>query len=93
MSKIGYSNSRKLKGNIERILEMVDGSLGDNTISGVFKDENINISSQFVREIRIGAVDASRKALSKKIASNAIKGVKPDKERIENIPNNGALEA
>ncbi len=93
MSKIGYSNSRKLKGNIERILEMVDGNLGDNTISGVFKDENIRISPQFVREIRIGVIDASRKALPKKTASKAIKGVKNDMEEIENTPNNGALEA
>ena len=79
MSKISFGNSFKLRGNINRTLEMIDGGLGDNAISGVFKDEKIEISPQFVREIRLGAQNASKKALPKKVAKKAIKGVYKDK--------------
>jgi len=89
MSKIGYSGSKKLKGNIERVLEM-SPELGDNAISGVFKDDGIEISPQFVREIRLGAVLLSKKALPKLSAKKAIAAVKKDK-KTSTIPSNGAL--
>jgi hypothetical protein len=76
--KINFSGQLKLSGNINRILEMSNGGLGDNAISGHFKDKKINVSPQFVREIRIGALEASKKALPKKVAKQAILAVNKD---------------
>ena len=80
-NKIGFSGKLKLSGNIDRILNMAGEGLGDNAISGHFQDNNINISPLFVREIRIGAHDASKKALPKKVEKKAIKAIKNDKKK------------
>jgi len=85
MSKtsIGISAGIKLRGNINRILEMVP-HMGDNAISGHFKDEHIEVSPQFVREIRLGVTELSRKALPEKKVKAAIKAVQKDKQQSNN---------
>ncbi|MDD5215971.1 MAG: hypothetical protein PHQ03_10595 [Methylococcales bacterium] len=84
MSKtsIGFSAGLKLHGNINRILEMTP-HLGDNAISGHFKDNGIDVSPQFVREIRLNVEAFSSKALPKKTMIAAIKAVQKDKEQFD----------
>ncbi|HCE1932522.1 hypothetical protein R7M92_20985 [Vibrio sp. Vb2880] len=79
MSKVGFSGGIKLHGNINRILEMSQGGMGDNAISGHFKDEGVNISPQFVRSIRTEVHEASKKAVTKASAKKAIKASQKDR--------------
>ena len=89
--KIGFSGKLKLTGNIDRILEMSSEGIGDNAISGHFIDNNIDISPQFVREVRIGAHNASKKALPKKEARKAINVIKRDLQKNNDVSDNGSL--
>ncbi len=79
MSKIGISKGIKLRGNVNRVLEMVEGGAGDNAIVGHFKDEGVDISPQFVRVIRTEIDEFTKKAVSKKSTKKAIKAIQTDK--------------
>ncbi len=79
-SKIGFSRGIKLKGNINRILEMVAGGMGDHAIAGHFKDEEVEITSQCVRIIRTEMSELTRKAVTKASTSQAIKAANHDKD-------------
>ncbi len=79
MKQLGICQGIKVRGNINRVLEMIEGGAGDNAISGHFKDEGVNISSQFVRGVRLEIDEFSRKAVSKKSTQKAIKAINGDK--------------
>ncbi len=86
-NKIGFSGGLKVHGNINRILEMCNGGLGDNLISAHFKDQGVDISVQFVRSIRTEITSFSSKAISKKSTSSAIKGVAKDRSDFDQNSN------
>jgi hypothetical protein len=79
MTKIGISAGIKLRGNVNRILEMVEGGAGDNAIVGHFKDEGVNISLQFVRCIRTEVEEFTKKAIPKKTTKKAIEAIEIDR--------------
>lgn len=72
-TKLGIAGSIKLTGNVNRINEMSEAGMGDNAISDHFKDQGVNVSPTFVREIRTSCKEASKKAVSKKSVKTAIK--------------------
>lgn len=71
--KLGMARSIKLTGNVNRIIEMSDAGMGDNAISGHFKDQKVDISPEFVRAIRTEVSEATKKGVSKKSVNIAIK--------------------
>jgi hypothetical protein len=79
MNKIGISAGIKLRGNVNRILEMVEGGAGDNAIVGHFKDEGVNISVQLVRCIRTEVEEFTKKAIPKKTTKKAIETIQIDR--------------
>jgi hypothetical protein len=70
--KIGIAGSIKLIGNVNRIIEMSDAGMGDNAISGHFKDQKVDISPEFVRAIRTEVSEATKKGVSKKSVNTVI---------------------
>jgi hypothetical protein len=80
MDKLGISKGIKVRANINRILEMVDGGAGDNAISGHFKDEGVAISPQFIKAIRTEIDEFTKKAISKSSTKRAIKVIQKDQE-------------
>ncbi|EMI7479067.1 hypothetical protein RNA47_002771 [Morganella morganii] len=80
MKSLGVSRGLKMHGNVNRILEMVEGGAGDNAISGHFKDEGVNISPEFVRSIRTEVEEFSKKAVPKKSTQTAIQAIQTDKQ-------------
>ncbi|MGZ5607484.1 MAG: hypothetical protein ACXWFI_05800 [Methylobacter sp.] len=76
---IGIRNGITLHGNVNRILEMAQGGMGDNAISGHFLDHGVKISPQTVRAIRTEAQELAKKPISKKSTQNAIKATQANK--------------
>lgn len=62
----------KTAGNIDRITELSDAGFGHHAISGIFKDDGINISPEFVFEIQNGAEELSKKGLPKAVCKKLI---------------------
>lgn len=79
MKKLGVSRGIKLRANVNRILEMVEGGAGDNAIVGHFKDEGVNISNVLVRSIRTEVDEFTRVAIPKKSTKRAMEAIQADK--------------
>lgn len=76
---IGFSRGVKLKGNVNRILDMHEAGLGCNAIVGHFKDEGVNISHECVNVVIDEVHELSRKAVTKRSTKKAIKAIQEDK--------------
>ena len=62
----------KLAGNCDRITEFSEAGYGPNAISGIFKDNGINISPDHVRAIQASMEALTSKGLPKAVCKELI---------------------
>jgi hypothetical protein len=62
----------KLIGNIDRVMELSNAGYEPNAISGIFKDNGITVSPDFVHETQKGAENLSNKGLPKSVCNEKI---------------------
>lgn len=63
----------KLAGNYDRIAELSAAGYGPNAISGIFKDNGINLSPDYVRAIMENPEALTSKGLPKSVCKQLIK--------------------
>lgn len=60
-------------GNLNRIQEMKNAGIGNNTIAGIFQDNGMNVTAQQIEVLSTIIPELSKKALPKKDVKKVIK--------------------
>ena len=64
-------------GNLNRIQEIKNAKMGNNTIAGMFQDHGMNVTAQQIEVLSTVLPELSKKALPKKEVKQAIKAYQP----------------
>ncbi len=70
------NQSLKLHGNLNRVIELDEAGIGENTIVGLFADNDIDITVNDVRSILRIKDTLTNKALPKSVVKQTIKSAK-----------------
>ena len=73
---MGFRENLAMIGNLKRIEEMKNQGIGSNTISGIFKDNGMNISPKEIDTLFSASSELGKKALPKKDVNTVIKAAK-----------------